>query len=55
MTQGLNRGLPSHEDVFSVVGGMELNRNASARDLPAETSKHYIRKCDHASVQSLQM
>lgn len=36
--QELQRAHPSHEDVFSVVGGMELNRTASARDVPTELS-----------------
>ncbi|KAK9810778.1 hypothetical protein WJX73_006520 [Symbiochloris irregularis] len=37
---GLPRNHSSHEDVFSAVGGLELNnRHPSARDLPGETSQ----------------
>ena len=36
--QGMRRSHASHEDVFSAVGGLELNRDTSARDLLADTS-----------------
>ena len=44
----MHRAHPSHEDVFSVVGGLELNRNTSARDLPAETSEACVMTASHS-------